>query len=236
MAQSDFDLVNFGPLTPVGGVAGQPLVHSLLSSPLALNGIYGRGYRMTSGNPAIQTTGWFAFVAAAAFVGTPLTKAVSLRAMVRHGAAGDDGTTSAGCGVSARVPTNGNGGGYHLLLGTLNAAASTQFHLNNTDWGASAIGLRLHRRKPTGERDTSFAPITIPGTYSANVWYAIRLDVTPFSTSHDILETYTGVQDDQGSITWTLQNTTNCQASDTVYNPPTSTTRVGYTCIHANPS
>lgn len=233
MAQADFDFFSFGSL-PIGGTDGVPITHVSLSNPLTFHGAYGREYRMLPSGSGATGKCWVGRINAAtssgAFVGTPLTKAVSLRAWVRvkpsvvPGAA----VTLSVIGVSGRTPASVTSGGYHLVLGRA------------TSWdgagggSAAAVGLRLCKRTPAGAVNGSFPDTVISGTFVEDIWYAIRLDIVPVGSAKDRLDVYTGVADGFGVVTWTLVHTVDVLVTDPVYNQPTGTTRCGFTAWASN--
>ena len=226
MAQTDFDFFVAG-TAPFGGTDGTPVVHSSLSNPLTFHGSFARLYKLAdSGGQFVHLTKALvdSGVSSGDFVGPPVTKAVSLRAFVRFRATVDPANILGFIAMMARTSTDQLSSGYYLTLGTV------------TEWDTSsgtsaALSLRLCKRGPGGTKSGSFLDTVVPGTFIADTWYAVRLDVVPVGTANDRLDVYLA-----GAITWVLALTETILSTDVVSNPPTASTRVGFAFYGQNPS
>jgi hypothetical protein len=132
-------------------------------------------------------------------------------------------------GISGRTPASAVTGGYHLVLGRV-------INWNATVGTFAPLALRLCLRQPNGAPNGGFPDTVIPGVFVDNIWYAVRLDIVPVGAAKDRLDVYTGVADGFGVVTWTLAHTVDVLVTDPVYNPPTGTTRCGFTTWADNPS
>lgn len=144
----------------------------------------------------------------------PENSAVSIRAWVRHQIAASQGNGSIyeemnGVGLVAKGQvrsgailtgsnTTGNTGsydnlvcnswgGYRLELGTIAPRTSLQQYSGNYQASTGVTVLQLSAFNSTG---LAAATIRCSGSYSSNVWYRLRLDVSRNGSSGDIITAY----------------------------------------------
>jgi hypothetical protein len=215
MAQADFDFASngTGSLTSGDGY-GSARLHSALTNELTGEGSYCREYSIVDTNNVAQVATIKSSVNSGEFVEIPATKAVSVRAWLRH----DDVSVGSfgigiGCKLHSGAPPTGLSAprGYSVMIGdTAQTGASSNLRVLIDNSGTTDI------------TNTGY-------TVTDDTWFKIRMDVIPVGTSQDIIEIYTGTGA-TGSETWTLRNTQNVLNSDAWYIPWAQSThgRVGW--------
>ena len=231
MAQADFDFVNstVGYVAPSGGTDGTTITHSSLASPLTGNGLYGRQYVYGTSTSATIIGVLAASVDSGAWVGTPNTHAVSVRATVRLDGAdlAESGSAGRCMGVGVKIGNVGANGsypmgpsGYVLIVGRIYVGAG-----NETTTGTSLALVLSSESSDIGNREE----VIITASMGADEWHRVRMDVIPVGTSQDIIKVYTGTGA-VGSEVWTLEHTETVLSTDQHYCDwgHGSSNRIGY--------
>jgi hypothetical protein len=242
MSYADFDFVDIvsgaGPgYTPDPSLLGPPsagatrLNSAVTPGPLLTTGVYCREY-VVPPNPTpgfgVENLGCVcaninAGISAGRYVGPALTRAYSLRAWVRLNATLDTSTygMSVGLRFKAEDPVFNLGlgawegyNGYRLALTTSSPS---------TGVGYNELRLVLF----TGQPGAGVETVCSGGPYGPDIWYRIRLDVTPISATEDLLEAYLY---DPGFQTWSLVGSQTILAAQVGIYAPWSTParRCGY--------
>lgn len=191
MAQADFDFINNG-TAPDGGNDGRSVIHSTLSSPLLLQGDFGRRYRWATGdNTLLSVLG--AGVDGGIWTPSGTTHAFDVWAAVRVDGAG---TPNKAMGVSVKTgaigaaPYTNLPSGYHLFVGAWN--------INGIVVGSpSALTLLMTNEDGEGDRGGTaegYRAITVVGNLVADEWHYIRLSVVPNGATEDVVKCYTGTR------------------------------------------
>ena len=204
--------------TLTNGEDGGPRINSSLSDPLTGSGDFCREYLLSSGNFARMTAEISSSVSGGLFTEVPNTKAISVRASLRS-----DTMTTSNYFVGIGAKLNEDEGstldhryapvGYTLVLGK-NQTVTT----NN----------KLALYMSTNQSGGTYLKVDMPGTYAANTWHHVRMDVTPVVTIQDRIEVYTGSA--EGGSSWELVHTETVLNTDGHYVPwgETGEGEIGY--------
>lgn len=222
--QSDYDFIDMaGSGTYSGGSDGRSELHTNLSNPLTGEGVFCREY-------AIATPGVNSGVLAAlksafdggSFFGVPSTKKLSVRAWLRIGTPSTTDFHDGSMGISIKTQIIDNArriSGYSAVIGEIDGVGNS-----------ASLALRLVTNNGSAVSFPAFPDIIPSFIILKDVWYKIRLDVTPTGTTSDLIELFTGTGVTGGEI-WTLRASRTLLNSDDPYVAWGGARRTGYYCL-----
>jgi len=224
-----FDFSATGTLNYAGSDAGRPLINSAVSNPLNNEGVYARSFWPQNTNvPASGNTQTLIKADAenGAFDAIHRLKRVSLRAWVRLSVPVATVNLGSTVGLCAKASAINSGtaeefSGYRLRLGNISSNETSQVNVTQLNLELAAVG-------SNGQIAGDTPIVVCTGSYGANTWYRIRLDVFSLNSTTDRLIAYTGtgnVPDED----WTEVGTFDVSNSSATYQPwSDSSRRFGY--------
>lgn len=207
----------------------RPQLNESLSSPLlyAPDGYFCRSAELPSGTTDGYATLTRHSLADGYFIGLDNTQAISLRAWVRVSGLVPNGKSQIVLFSHMDDPWKGystdNFIAYGLKFGTIK------------DDGYAALGLRLAVRDDIGDVDVLYQDIDCTGTYVADTWYRIRMDVLPIGSAEDRITVYTGTGDTDLEV-WTPVGSRTVTSGQSVYRSKTQYNEQGYFVAHVEES